>query len=256
MTPANNKTMTILSLLIALLAFLTYGCAGPSENAALKTAQNSYMQAKADPNVQNHASVPLYEAGKMLSQAKNAESDIEKSHLAYMAQKQTEIAVAMARQKTAEIERQQLTGNADKILLQQASSKAEAAEEELAALKAKKTDRGLVMTLGDVLFTTGNANLLPGAQRTLDKLAAYLKKNPEKKVSIEGHTDSRGSEDFNMMLSKRRADSVRSALIDRGISSDRITAKGLGERYPIAGNDTAAGRQQNRRVEIIISSAE
>ncbi len=256
MTTANNKTLTILSLLITLLTLFTFGCAGPSENAALKTAQNSYMRAKADPSVQNHASVPLYEAGKMLNMAKNAESDDEMSHLAYMSEKQTEIAVAMARQKTAEIQSRQLTDNADKILLQQASSKAEAAEEELAELKTRKTDRGLVMTLGDVLFTTGNADLLPGAQRSIDKLAAYLNKNPDKKISIEGHTDSKGSENFNMMLSKRRADSVRSALIARGISSDRITVKGLGELYPVAGNDTAAGRQQNRRVEIVISSAE
>ena len=100
-------------------------------------------------------------------------------------------------------------------------------EQELAELKAKKTDRGFVLTLGDVLFATAKADLMPGAQRTIDQLAAFLNKYPTRKVVVEGHTDSRGSEAYNMTLSQHRAESVRSAIMARGISPDRITAKGL-----------------------------
>jgi outer membrane protein OmpA-like peptidoglycan-associated protein len=83
-----------------------------------------------------------------------------------------------------------------------------------------------------------------------------VNKYPTKTVSVEGHTDSMGSEEYNVTLSQNRAVSVRSAIMARGISSDRITAKGLGELYPVASNDTSAGRQQNRRVEILIQSVE
>lgn len=137
-----------------------------------------------------------------------------------------------------------------------ALAQAKALEQELADLKATKTDRGFVLTLGDVLFATGKADLMSGAQRTIDQLAAFLNKYPDKKVSVEGHTDSVGSEDYNLTLSQHRAESVRSALLARGISQERISAKGLGELYPVANNNTPAGRQQNRRVEILIPTGE
>jgi outer membrane protein OmpA-like peptidoglycan-associated protein len=121
-------------------------------------------------------------------------------------------------------------------------------------LNARPTDRGMVLTLGDVLFDTGHAELKPGATRTLDKVATFLGKNPQRKVRIEGYTDSTGSEEYNRELSERRADAVRDALAARGIGSDRIEATGLGERYAVASNDTAAGRQQNRRVELVFSN--
>ena len=114
-------------------------------------------------------------------------------------------------------------------------------------------ERGLVLTLGDVLFDTAQATLKAGADRTLDRLSSFMMEYPDRQVAIEGHTDSRGSDDYNRDLSKRRADAVRDALVDRGVQSQRIRSVGLGEAYPIAGNDTAGGMQQNRRVEIVIS---
>lgn len=267
---SNWLTHRTITLLIAGMAFLAYGCAGPVENTALKNARNAYMQAKADPNVEANGAVALYEAGKILTKAEHAESDTEMNHLAYMAEKQTAIAVAISEQKVAETERQRLAGDTNKILLRQreqqardasreaaaALARSNALEQELNALKAKKTDRGFVLTLGDVLFATAKADLMPGAQRTIDQLAAFLNKYPDKKVSVEGHTDSRGSDSYNMMLSESRAESVRSAIMARGISFDRITAKGFGEMYPVANNATPAGQQQNRRVEIVISPDE
>lgn len=125
-------------------------------------------------------------------------------------------------------------------------------EKELAELQAKQTDRGAVITLGNILFELDKSALLPGGFMVIDKLSEFLKKHPSKELSIEGHTDSLGSDIYNMGLSQQRANSVFSALVQRGIESQRMTQKGHGEQYPVASNETKAGRQQNRRVEIII----
>lgn len=133
------------------------------------------------------------------------------------------------------------------------SARAKSLEQQLADLKAKQTNRGMVLTLGDVLFDTGRAELKPGAERSLDQLVSFMVENPTRSVAIEGYTDSMGSDSSNQVLSDRRANAVRNALIARGIPSDRVSARGYGESSPVASNGTAAGRQQNRRVEIVIS---
>jgi outer membrane protein OmpA-like peptidoglycan-associated protein len=146
---------------------------------------------------------------------------------------------------------------ADKQLAAAEAARARAAklQQELTDLQAKQTDRGMVLTLGDVLFDTGRAELKAGAFSTLDRLATFLRQNPERTVAIEGHTDSVGSDSFNQSLSERRAQAVRVALTSRGIDSGRVTAAGMGETKPVANNATAEGRQRNRRVEVVISNA-
>jgi outer membrane protein OmpA-like peptidoglycan-associated protein len=128
-------------------------------------------------------------------------------------------------------------------------------EQELAALKAqaRETERGPVLTLGDVLFEFNRADLKSGAMQKLYPLVAFLQENPTRSVVIEGHTDNIGSDSYNFELSQRRAEAVRAFLLQNGIRAERITAQGRGESYPVAANDTEAGRQQNRRVEIVIS---
>jgi outer membrane protein OmpA-like peptidoglycan-associated protein len=121
-------------------------------------------------------------------------------------------------------------------------------------LNARETERGLVVTLGDVLFETARADLKGGAAGNLGKLAAFLVKYPDRNVVIEGHTDNVGGEDYNLGLSQRRAESVRSFLVTHGVSANRISASGKGEGSPVSDNDTATGRQQNRRVEVIIAN--
>jgi len=121
-------------------------------------------------------------------------------------------------------------------------------------LQARPTDRGLVLTLGDVLFATGKANLIAGATGNLDKLVAFLNSYPERTAIIEGYTDSVGSEAYNQDLSERRAESVRSYLASRGIAPARLSSSGKGEYGPVADNGSATGRQQNRRVEVTISN--
>jgi outer membrane protein OmpA-like peptidoglycan-associated protein len=126
-------------------------------------------------------------------------------------------------------------------------------EAELKELNAKKTERGLVITLGDVLFDTNQAQLKPGGTRSLQKLAGFLKQYPQRRAQVEGHTDNTGAAEYNQALSDRRANAVRAALVDLGVGNDRIATHGYGQASPVASNDTAGGRRQNRRVEIIIS---
>jgi outer membrane protein OmpA-like peptidoglycan-associated protein len=122
----------------------------------------------------------------------------------------------------------------------------------LAELQTRQTERGLIVTLGDVLFEVDRAELKPGSARSLSELVAVLSENPGATVAIEGHTDSTGSREHNLTLSQRRAETVRSFLIAQGIEASRITAKGMGPDYPVASNNDGAGRQQNRRVELVI----
>jgi outer membrane protein OmpA-like peptidoglycan-associated protein len=129
-------------------------------------------------------------------------------------------------------------------------------EASLQELQAEQTERGLVLTLGDVLFDTNEAEIKSGSMKSIDRLAEFLRENEDRRVLIEGYTDTSGADTYNLSLSQRRADAVQAALIRNGISPDRIRSAGLGEAYPVATNDTAAGRQQNRRVEIVISDKE
>ena len=127
-------------------------------------------------------------------------------------------------------------------------------QRQLDELNARPTDRGMVLTLGDVLFTSGKAELKAGSTANLNKLVAFLTSYPDRSVTIEGYTDSLGSEDYNLGLSQRRAESVKAYLTGQGIGSIRLSATGMGESAPVADNDSSSGRQQNRRVEVIIAN--
>lgn len=123
---------------------------------------------------------------------------------------------------------------------------------ELSQLQGQLTDRGIVLTIGDVLFATGKSDLNTSAQISMDKIAVFLQEKPNRNLLVEGHTDNVGSDTYNQGLSEQRAEAVKSALVKRGVAADRIVTIGYSKKYPIAGNDTALGRQQNRRVEVII----
>ena len=139
----------------------------------------------------------------------------------------------------------------------EAEKKAKDAMDALAKSLAMKTDdRGTVITLsGGVLFATGQATLLPGAQDQLNKVAEALKTQAERTFTVEGHTDNVGTDQANMTLSQKRADAVRDYLIVRGVASAAITAVGKGSTVPIGDNKTPEGRAMNRRVEIIVGKS-
>lgn len=145
--------------------------------------------------------------------------------------------------------------NADAAQLAANASQQQAQElqRQLEILQARPTDRGLVLTLGDTLFATGKSELKSGATVNLDRLTTFMNEYPQRTASIEGYTDSMGSDEMNQSLSQRRAEAVKGYLVGQGVSSTRLSASGRGENSPVADNESAAGRQQNRRVEVVIS---
>ncbi|MFW6373681.1 MAG: OmpA family protein [Thermodesulfobacteriota bacterium] len=191
------------------------------------------------------------EQAKREAEAKARESEM-KAREAEEARRQAEEAQTEALTMKQEADKARQDAEAKALEAELAREEIETLRRQMAELEAEKTERGLVLTLGDVLFETGKADLMPGAMRSIDKLARFLQENPEREVLVEGHTDSVGSESYNLNLSQRRAESAATALTARGIGADRITTRGYGEAYPEASNATQAGRQQNRRVEIVI----
>ena len=167
---------------------------------------------------------------------------------------------AARRAEAAQNETDIARSDADKARALAAANAADAAaqkeelQRQINLLEAKTTDRGLVLTLGNVLFATGKADLKVGATNTLNKLVSFLNQYPDRNVVIEGHTDNVGTSASNQLLSQRRAESVSAYLSQHGIGNQRLSTEGLGEDQPIAENDSESGRQQNRRVEIIIDN--
>ncbi|MCB1696266.1 MAG: OmpA family protein [Halioglobus sp.] len=172
--------------------------------------------------------------------------------LAYVATTRTRTALAIAERKAAKIRLAELSKTKAAARLEARDMEVNLLRGELEALKAVDTERGMVITLGDVLFSTGKADLQPGAMSTIERLAMFMAEYPMKTVLIEGHTDDVGTEAFNLGLSERRAASVRNALLAAGVSPERINTVGYGEANPVASNSTAEGRLMNRRVEIVI----
>jgi outer membrane protein OmpA-like peptidoglycan-associated protein len=201
------------------------------ENAQQKVAETEAQQLK-------------QEREKLVLESRTREADRAK-RLAESRADQVQAAQREAQARAQETQEAQRKAEA-------ASDRARELEKRFAELKAKQTERGFELTLSDVLFEFDKANLKPGSLRNLANVAEFLRENADRMISIEGYTDNRGSDAYNRGLSQRRADAVRDFLVQNGISANRITTRGLGEEYPVASNDTEAGRQQNRRVQIII----
>jgi outer membrane protein OmpA-like peptidoglycan-associated protein len=259
---------------LGVIALLVAACATtPRHSDQLDEAQTQVQALSQEPFAQQAAADDLHAAQARLQDAETAMAQGKPlttvDHLAYLAERHAEAGEARVRAAAAQQQLTQAKDQRNEILLASRSREAEAkaretqqtkqqlaqTQQELAELKAKQTQRGPVVTLSDVLFDTGAATLKPGADLSLDRLASYLKAHPQTKVLIEGHTDSRGSEEYNEALSQRRADAVGKALVARGVSADAVSTVGRGKGYPVASNDTAEGRQQNRRVEIVFSDA-
>lgn len=150
-------------------------------------------------------------------------------------------------------EESRVDANQSRAEAEESRAKTELLEKKVRELQARPTDRGLVLTLGDVLFDLGKSTLKSGGMKTVNQLADFLNEYPERNVLIEGFTDSQGSKDFNAKLSSERAENVKSGLMSKGIQSNRIRIYGYGTKFPVATNKTEDGRRQNRRVEVVIS---
>ena len=284
------KTSSRVTILVSVIGAAIAGVVGcqsvPKGEGMLPQAREAVSQAEADPNVTKHAATELQRARQFLTNAEGVAKEkgaasVDASHYAYLATQTAHIAeqraheqVAVERIKAGEVDRQKILLAARENEAQNANAAAQQARAEtqnaqaqaaqaqqetqrLAAqlenMQAAQTERGIVLTLDDVLFDTGRAELKSGAQRSLAQLADFLEKNPERQVQVEGFTDSQGADEYNLQLSQRRADAVAEAIVQRGIDAQRVRAKGYGEEYPVATNNNAGSRQLNRRVEIVIS---
>ena len=268
----NAKIVIGTALLLGLAA-----CAStPEPNAALVNARTVVQKAQADPDVNKYAALDLDSAKKQLDAAEAAATrhdDKAIAQPAYLAVQAARLAQAHGAAKADDARVAAGQGERDKIQLaartrdaataklatNEALGQRDAATEQSARLqaevdqlKAKPTPRGLVLTLGDVLFDTGRSQLNPGSARKLDQLAQFLADHPERRVQIDGFTDNVGTESYNQDLSQRRADAVKSSLVTRGINSTRIGSQGYGKTFPVADNTDSGGRQLNRRVEVVI----
>jgi outer membrane protein OmpA-like peptidoglycan-associated protein len=307
-----TRTLIATAALMALAACQTT----PGPNPDLAAARASLDQARSNPYVGRSGAVELQSAQQAMTRAETAwaaDRDVEQTrHLAYLARKRADIAMAVGMQAQSDERVQQFGAERERLRLQarsreadiatasareaqadarnaqadarnaqtdarnaqadaqiskeqadaarllalKQSGRAEGLERDLADMKARKTDRGMVVTLGDVLFDTGKSSLQPGAQRSVAQLVQVLIHHPERRVLIEGFTDSVGSEEMNMKLSQSRAETFQRELMNGGIAADRIEVRAWGEANPVADNGSAAGRQRNRRVEVLFSDAE
>lgn len=271
-SPAKSSLMKkTLAAFIATPVILLAGCATtPEENTRINTLQQEIDNLDSGPGGKQYAPIAVREAQESLDKLKNMAgdaSDEKFEHQMYLTERQIEIARASVSQKqaeetvaSAELRRKDILLEAERQESAQARSlaasmagRAQELERQVSDLQTQETERGLVLTLGSVLFETNKATLQTGARRTVEKVAEFLNQYPERKILIEGFTDSRGSDDYNQQLSEERAQAVRGLLVDSGVEPRRIDVHGYGEDYPVASNDNAAGRQQNRRVEIVIS---
>lgn len=195
-----------------------------------------------------------FEAEIAALNARIALEKIQAAHLReYIDASSVERQAVLLKARERQVQAAQARAQAAQAGAQAAQVRANSLEDELQALRAQPTPRGMVLTLGDVLFETAEAELKAGAYRTIDRVAEALKREPERRVVIEGHTDSVGSDEYNQALSQRRANAVRNALLARGVSSEQVRAVGRGEHVPIASNKNPGGRQENRRVEMVFT---
>jgi len=265
----------------------------PERIAELEQARSAVESLESHPEARTTASSQLSDARDALARAdamqENGAEIEDIRHEAYVARRHAEIGLEVISEAEASAELRQAEARRNQVQLEARTLEAERAEtlaerraeqaersareaqasqsmaeaaieeanqlaEQLSEMEAEQTERGLVLTLGDLLFETGESTLKEGAEVTMDRLAEFMQNNPERRLLVEGHTDSRGAEEFNKELSRERASAVTEALVQRGIPSDRLRPVGLGEQYPVASNESPAGMQQNRRVEVVISN--
>ncbi len=269
----------------AIAASLFAGCASvPKQPAGSAEVRAKLTALQGDAILATRAPVATKDAELAVQQAEIAQPDVSlAAHRVYIADRKVDTARALAQTKFAEEERTALNEQSEKARLDSRTREADVAksdavtarsdadaallaanvsqqqaselQRQLEILQARPTDRGLVLTLGDTLFATGKSELKSGATANLDRLSAFMTEYPQRTAAIEGFTDSMGSEEYNQDLSQRRADSVKGYLVRQGVETSRLSSAGRGENSPVADNESAAGRQQNRRVEVIISQA-
>lgn len=247
-----RKQLMIPALLAASVALAA--CSTPP-NANLEQARSNYTGLQTNPQASKVAALETKEASDYLDKADKAYQDKEDQskvdQLAYLTNQRVEVAKQTIALRNAE-------ANLKNASAQRAQARLDARDAQIKqlqdSLNAKQTDRGTLVTFGDVLFATDRADLKSSGLVNINKLAQFLSENPDRKVIVEGYTDSTGTVNHNQSLSERRAGSVRTALVKMGVDPARIVAQGYGKEYPVAENTSVSGRAMNRRVEVTISN--
>lgn len=279
------KTRIVMPAMLVIATLLGACTSMPRTTSLLDQTHVEYRAAQNNPDIGRYAPLELKQAGEAMALADAASADRESAEridqLAYLARQKVALTQEVAKRKAAESDVASAEKTRDEMRLAQRTNEADRAhqatdrarsatdaarrdtadanarvaslESQLADLAAKKTERGMVITLGDVLFATDKYQLNEQGQSTIQKLSQFLQQHPARNVLIEGFTDSTGSAAYNQQLSERRAGAVARSLSDSGIARTRIETRGYGEEYPVASNATTTDRQLNRRVEIVLS---
>lgn len=244
------------TVLIPALLALSVGLAACSHqpNVNLENAKTNFSALQTNPEATKVAALETKDASEWLDKAQKAYLDKEDEstvdQLAYLTNQRVEVAKQTIALRTAENQIKNAGSDRAQALL----DARDAQIKQLRGLNAKQTERGTLVTFGDVLFDFDQASLKANSRDSITTLANYLIKNPDRKVIVEGYTDSKGSAAYNQGLSERRANAVKNALVRAGVDPSRIVAQGYGKEYPVASNATNSGRAQNRRVEVTISN--
>ncbi|TLX55446.1 hypothetical protein DN824_19600 [Stutzerimonas nosocomialis] len=254
-----HKLITLPTLLAVSIG-LTACATPPNEN--LEQARTHLTSLQNNPRAAQVAALETRDAEQMLNKAnqayENKEDKERVDQLAYLTKRRVELAEQTIALRTAEQELEQTSARRAEARLESRDAQLRRQQEEIRQLQedlqTKQTDRGTLVTFGDVLFDVDRAELKPGGMRDVQKLADFLNENPDRQLIVEGYTDSTGSDAHNLRLSERRAEAVRAALVRMGVDARRIVTRGYGREYPVASNATASGRAMNRRVEVTISN--
>ncbi len=256
------KNPVVNTLVVSSVLMLAACGSSPKQVDALESARSAYTKASASEVIARHAPDKLDDARNALAQGDRVWKKDGKrgraEHYAYIASQKVKIAELIAQRmeddsklENMNLERQRVQLDARSQEVDRARAEALAMQQQLEDMQARVTARGIVATLGDVLFDVGEAGLKSTSAVNIDKIARFMRAYPDRLAIVEGHTDSMGDDDYNLDLARERAFSVRSALVARGIDGSRISTRSMGEAAPVADNSTSAGRQQNRRVEVI-----
>jgi len=223
-----------------------------AEERALRARADAEMQTRARADAEAaraQAEAAKAEAQRATEDAERQKAEAEKAKAEALAQQQA-LAVEAEKARQAAAQSEQLRQEAEK---EKQELRSRLLKQLNTVLATRDTARGLIANMSDVLFKTGSFELLTGARERLAKVSGIVLAYSSLHLSVEGHTDSVGTDDFNQQLSEKRAQAVRDYLVQQGISSDSIVASGFGKTAPVASNDTSDGRQQNRRVELVLS---
>ncbi len=236
------------------LAYLARQRVALAQEAANRKGSEAAVAAASAQRDQMRLAARTREADAATQTANAAQRDAASSQRqAEAAQRQAEAAQrqSMASQQQADAARND--ASVSQMQAGDAEARNAALQAQLRDLNAKQTDRGMVVTIGDLLFDSGESQLKSGGMRNVERLGGFLKAYPQRRALIEGYTDSVGGENANQALSARRADAVKAALLGMGVAPGQLSAQGYGETHPVAGNGNAGGRQMNRRVEVVLS---